>query len=236
MIEAELLFARQSIPDFLSGRGPGLWDIKIPGRIQRQVADGFRSYLRKGAEPPPDVDVGWVFSLPDEMPDSAETSSYRLPDDVAIEYGLVAQRALDYLRNLVPERVMVSGIATRTATTNHAERAKMRRAAAAVEDPIGRLASPEYLSVDAIACIAHVYPELYADAVASIGEAIGELKRPLRAREEQALSRICGIAAKPMVSLKGPDQSQAGSDQRRPRGKAPVEPDSKPQTQRLTER
>jgi hypothetical protein len=234
MLEAEYLFARQLMPDFLTGRGPTKWDFRDPERIGREIADGFASYLRSGNEPPADVDVSWVFALPDELPEAAAGSLERLPDELAVSYSMVGQAALQYLQDLVPER-RLPGLATRTGTMTHAERAQLRRAAAAVEDPIGRLAAPEYLSVDGVAAIAAVYPEMYQAAVLALGEAISALKRPLRAREEAALGRLSGVAARPMAALKGPDQT-GNPDQARPRGKAPQEPDLKPGSQRLTER
>lgn len=236
MNAGELLFARMRMTDFLAGKGPAKWDLREPERVQRQVADGFRAYLRKGAPAPEAVPVDWVFTLPDEMPETAAASVERLPEDAIIPFTLTAQRAMQYLKDMQPER-RLPGLAHRLASTTHAERARMRRAAAAVEDPVGRLASPEWLSVDGIAAIASVYPELYADAMMAIGDAVSELKRPLRAREEAALGRLSGVAAKAKASLVGQDQSQQGSDQQqRPRGKAPAEPDLKPGSQRLTER
>lgn len=236
MLAAELLFARMRMVDFLAGRGPTKWDFRDPERVSQQMANGFRGYLKGNREPPAEVDTGWAFAIPDELPPSAETSIERLPDDVAVAFSMVGQAALQYMRELVPVRKF-TGMGIKAAVTNHQERAKMRRAAAAIEDPVGRLAAPEYLSVDGIAAIASVYPELYADAVVRAGEAIAELKRPLRPREEAALGKLSGIAAKPLTVLQGQDKSQAGGRApAKPRGKPPQEPDIKPGSQRLTER
>ncbi len=234
MIEAEYLFSRQLMPDFLAGKSPTQWDIRDPMRIGQEIADGFRAYLRGSAEPPKDVDVDWVFNLPDTLPEGVADGLERLPDDVAIGYSLTGQRSLQYLQDLTPTRIMM-GLGIRTASTNHTERARLRRAAAAVEDPIGRLASPEFLSVDGIGAIASVYPELYQAAVLSCGEVISELKRPLRAREQIALSRVSGVPARAKATLQGKDESLSGEG-KTPRGKAPQEPNLKPGTQRLTER
>lgn len=235
-LDAELLFARMRMVDFLAGHGPTQWDIRDTERVSRQVASGFRFYLRGEREPPPEVDTAWALSIPDELPPSAETSIERLPDDVAVAFSMVGQTALQYMRDLVPARKF-QGMGIKAAVTNHQERAKMRRAAAAIEDPVGRLAAPEFLSVDGIAAIAGVYPELYANAVVRIGEVVSELKRPLRPREEAALGKLSGIAAKPLSVLQGRDQSGAGGKPTaKPRGRPPQEPDLKPGSQRLTER
>jgi hypothetical protein len=236
-LDAELLFARMRMVDFLAGKGPTQWDTRDPERISQQLANGFRSYLRGNREPPSAVDTDWAFAIPDELPESAEGSIDRLPDNIAVAFSMVGQTALQYMRDLVPVRKF-TGMGIKSAVTTHQERAKIRRAAAAVEDPVGRLASPEYLSVDGLAAIAAVYPELYADGVVRIGEAVSELKRPLRPREEAALGKLSGIAAKPLNVLQGADKSQAGQSQQgqRPRGRAPQEPDLKPASQRLTER
>lgn len=233
----ELLFAKVLMPDFLAGRGPTKWDFRDPEGVAAKVADGLKAYLRGKAEPPAEIDTRWAFDLPTEVPESAAASTERLPDDVVIGFSMTAQNALTYLRDLIPERPIV-GLVKRRAVMNHAERATVRRAAAAIEDPIGRLASPELLSQDGVAAIAAVYPSLYSELLLMVGEAIQALGRPLRAREEAALSKLIGAPVQSLGVLKGPDQTQAGTDPnpRRPRGTPPKEPEIQTSTQRVANR
>lgn len=235
--QGELLFARQRMVDFLTGKGPSGWNIRDPERIARELERGIRDYLRKGAEPPAELDVSWALTLPDTLPESAEASVSRLPPEVIVSYSMTGQRALQYLHDIVTPRQM-PGLANRRAPLNHYERARLRRAAAAIEDPVGRIVAPEYLSADAVTAIAAVYPTLYAETVAMVGDAVAAAGRILRAREEAALAKLVGAPVQPNGALKGPDQTQAGNDrrQRRPRGKPPESPDVRPATQRLPDR
>lgn len=237
MDPGELLFARLLMPDFLGGRGPTQWDIRAPDRMLLELSGGIRSYLKGEAAELPDVDTSYAFALPKEIPPESFAAVERLPPDAVISFALTAQRALAYLQQLVATRKL-PGLAAQDADQTAAEKARLRRAAQAVEDPIGCLKAPESLSGDHVDALRAVYPALYAEAARLAGEAIQGLTRPLRAREDAALSRLLGVPARALAILAGPDQTQAGADPsgHRPRGAPPKEPDLRPATQRLAEK
>jgi hypothetical protein len=233
----ELLFARVLMPDFLAGRGPTQWDIRAPDRMLAELGAGIRSYLKGRSADLPNIDTAYAFDLPEAIPPESFGAVERLPPDLVVTFVLTAQRALAYLQQLVPVRKL-PGLASRDADMTAAEKARLRRAAQAVEDPIRCLQAPEALSGDHVDAIRAVYPALFAEAARLSGEAISTLTRPLRAREDAALSRLLGLPARAMAILAGPDQTQAGADPSgRPSRGPPVKaPDMRPATERLAAR
>lgn len=238
MDPGELLFARQLMPDFLGGKGPTKWDFRNPERMTGELLEGFRAYLRGKLGSLPAADTGYAFQLPEAIPPETFGAVERLPPETIVSFMLTAQRALGYLRALVPKRAL-PGLASRDADQTAAEKAKLRRAAQAIEDPIGCLKAPEALSADHLDAIRATYPMMLAEAAKLAGQAIQDLRRPLRAREDAAFSRLLGVPARAMVVLAGPDQTQAGADPsggRRARGAPAKEPDLRTATQRLAEK
>ncbi len=235
MDHGELLFSRVLMPDFLTGKGPTQWTLKAPERMLTEVRDGVRGYLRGKSAGLPAVDTGWAFDLPESIPLESFGSVERMPQDVVISFTLTAQRALAYLQGLIRKRPL-PGLASKDAGMTAAERAKLRRAAQAVEVPIGCLSVPEQLSADHVDAIRTVYPALYAEAAKIVGEEIQGLKRQLKGREESALSRFLGIPARGLAILNGPDQTQVGSDPsgRGSRGGTPKELELTTPVQRLS--
>jgi len=223
----EALLAMTGLRRFMEGDGPGAIEIRRSTQLGTTLREGVRAYLRGRAEPGDRPDVGYVEKLPTTMPEASARAVGPAPDQTETAFTLAAERARQYLAGLVPIRPL-PGISARFAQPSHAELAQRRRAAEAVEGPVGLLGRLERLSIDHILALKAVYPTLYRDLYAAVGEEISARARPLTGREEGALSRLLGIPVTGMDMLaapapKPPEESQASIKQ----------PDMSTQTERM---
>jgi hypothetical protein len=237
-LRAELLFALVRVPAFLAGQPTAPLDIEFPDRALSDVKAGVRRYLLGHREGLPHLDLQWVFHLPKSIPEESFGAVQDMPLDVVMPFTNMAQKALKYLQDLIPTRIL-PGLALKDASMTHAERAKLRRAAQAIDDPVGTLRAVEMLSSDHIKAIREVYPGLHRKVVEIVGTALAERSRPVTGRENVSLSRLMGAPLhslpilQPSEKDKESNQAMTGTKSYKPRGPVALEPDVQTSVQSL---
>jgi len=226
------------MPAFWSGIGPTALEQRRALKLEDEAAAALRSYLNgaggrrpayqsgRGAEPP-EVDTSWAAQLPDAVPESSSVAVEGIPEDAILSFTVAAARALNYLRGLLPERRR-PGLVAQSFGLSAAERAQLRRAATAIEDPIGLLAHVDGLSTDHVDALRAVYPTLYGALGPLVGTAIAEHAQSLTGRQDASLSRLLGIQQSGLDLLKAPEAAAPGG---RPPAAEP--PDLVTSTQRI---
>lgn len=198
MIEqGEALLAAGGLRRVLDGKAPTAPQVARSARLEDEARAAVESYL-DGKHTAPPVIQGVDF--PDELPEDAHGAVGELDGDVAVGYALAADRALEYLRNLVPRRP-IPGLRARLADRNAGEKATLRRAWQVLEHPIETLRDLGAVSEDQIAAYQAVYPSLWSALGLVASEAMAKANRDLSNREERALGRILGVSVSDVASL-----------------------------------
>lgn len=208
MIEpAEALLAATGLRRVLAGKPPSRADVARSIDLEKELQAAVADYLRGRHRPQPRLED---LELPNSLPEASHGAVEGLEPQVAVGYGLVAARALAYLNQLVPRRPL-PGLGEKFAGRSQAERARLRRAQAVVEDPVGVLGDLGALSDDEVECLRAVYPTLWSALGLAAAQALAEHKREPTSRQERALGRIMGVTVADVPSIQALyDQEEQG--------------------------